>query len=88
MKHSEEELQGIYDSIANPTPPKDVRRKSSPFDGARRKFLRVYKGPGYPVDPRLETGRCLDAWVNAFTPGPSRTYDFGSIRHWLLEKGN
>lgn len=32
------------------------------------KFFKVYSGPGYPVDPKLEQERQWEAWVKSLPP--------------------
>lgn len=85
--YTEPQLQAIYDSIATPTQP--VAPKRSAFDGARLKFRKVYKAPGYPVDPRLVAARALDAWVN-FSPqsGAHQVFDWEGFRRWLSDTTN
>jgi hypothetical protein len=81
MPYTDSQLQAIYDSIALPR--HEPVRRSSPFDGATRKWLRVYKAPGYPTEPRLDAARALDGFLQPFAPNSPRTYDFEALARWI-----
>lgn len=52
------------------------------------KFLKVYRAPGYPVDPRNCKARAMDAYVNAFSPQPAGVLDRRPLDAWLCENMN
>lgn len=57
------------------------------------KFKKVYKAPGYPVDPKAEEARHIESYVNAMTgasvlPWRARQYDYESLNRWLQEALN
>jgi hypothetical protein len=53
----------------------------------KKKFFKVYKAPGYPVEPKAEQSRALWSFVNengSPLPDPRNTLDFDRLNKWLL----
>lgn len=81
VKYTEVQLQAIYDSIAELQ--QDSVRRSRLTDNTTPRFRRVYKAPGYPVDPRLEKARALDCAFNLGSHAGKRTVDRSALKFWL-----
>lgn len=70
----------------NPSLKDDIRAVQ--LTERRFKFRKVYKAPGYPVDPKMEEARALDAYVNAFSPQPHGVFDRSALDNWLVQNIN
>lgn len=81
---------GVFDSPwSDPKPAPVVRETVEPAKPHSRPiFKKVYKGPGYPVDPRNERARALEGYVNAFALQKGGVFDHRPLRAWLNENVN
>jgi hypothetical protein len=49
------------------------------------KYLKVYKAPGYPVDPSKQLVRIKDFWINSLAPqNPIKLISTSEIQYNLL----
>lgn len=63
------------------------------MNAPKLKFRRIYSGPGYPIDPKLEDLRTCDAFVNSVADMrhellPPRTYCHEAMNRWLMNQLN
>lgn len=58
-----------------------------PKPHSRVVFRKVYKGPGYPIDPRNEAARALEKGMNLIPQVPYAV-DYRPLRDYLVEAIN